>query len=147
MLAGAYLWRHLNAHRSDEYVVPEASDGDVTDTPRPARILLVEKAHPILSPDGFQLFRGRRHHLWGQASEVQRIIVSLRQNRVGTGFIRANAILPKEHCHSELFFEHYDPVNIAVWSTEMAGFSERFAVRRERIFAADVELFGFPFNH
>ena len=72
--------------------------------------------------------------------------VSLRHNGVGTGFIGANAILPKGHCHSELFFEHYDPVNIAVWSAEMAGFSERFAVCRERIFAADVELFGFPFD-
>jgi hypothetical protein len=74
------------------------------------------------------------------------IFVSLRQNGVGTGFIGANAILPKGHCHSELFFEHYDPINIAVWSADMAGFSERFAVRRERIFAADVELFGFPFD-
>jgi hypothetical protein len=70
----------------------------------------------------------------------------LRQNGVGTGFIGANAILPKGHCHSELFFEHCDPVNIAVWSAETVGDSESFAVRRERIFAADVELFGFPFD-
>jgi hypothetical protein len=50
------------------------------------------------------------------------------------------------HCHSELFFEHCDPVNIAVWSADMAGDSERFAVRRERIFSADVVLFGFTFD-
>src|SRR5499433_1401494 len=43
MLAGAFSCRHLNAHRSDEYIVPEASDGDVTDTACPDRILLVEQ--------------------------------------------------------------------------------------------------------
>src|SRR5262245_59303685 len=48
--------------------------------------------------------------------------------------------------HSELFFEHCDPVTIAGWSVATAGDSERFAIRRERIFAADVERFGFPFD-
>jgi hypothetical protein len=43
MLAGAFSCHHLNAHRSDEYIVPEASDGDVTDTACPGRILLVEQ--------------------------------------------------------------------------------------------------------
>src|SRR5262247_3501527 len=43
MLAGAFSCRHLNAHRGDEYIVPEASDGDVTDTACPSRILLVEQ--------------------------------------------------------------------------------------------------------
>jgi|GEM_PF-4142089 len=43
MLAGAFSCRHLNAHRSDEYIVPEASDGDVTDAACPGRILLVEQ--------------------------------------------------------------------------------------------------------
>jgi hypothetical protein len=43
MLAGAFSWRHLNAHRSDEYIVPEASDGDVTDAACPSMILLVEQ--------------------------------------------------------------------------------------------------------
>jgi hypothetical protein len=43
MLAGALSCRHLNAHRSDEYIVPEASDGDVADTACPGRILLVEQ--------------------------------------------------------------------------------------------------------
>jgi hypothetical protein len=43
MLAGAFSWRHLNAHWSDEYIVPEASDGDVTDTACPDRILLAEQ--------------------------------------------------------------------------------------------------------
>ena len=43
MLAGAFSCHHLNAHRSDEYIVPEASDGDVTDTACPSRILLVEQ--------------------------------------------------------------------------------------------------------
>ena len=47
------------------------------------------------------------------------------------------------HGHSELFFEHCDPVNIAVWSDETVGDSESFGVRRERIFASDVELFGY----
>jgi hypothetical protein len=58
----------------------------------------------------------------------------------------ASAILPKGLCHSKLFFEHCDHVNIAVWSADMAVDSERFAVRRERIFAADVELFGITFQ-
>src|SRR5262249_41457638 len=43
MLAGAFSCRHLNAHRSDEYIVPEASDGDVTDTACPGRVLPVEQ--------------------------------------------------------------------------------------------------------
>src|SRR5215813_14676720 len=43
MLAGAFSWRHLKTHCSDEYIVPEASDGDVTDTACPGRILLVEQ--------------------------------------------------------------------------------------------------------
>jgi hypothetical protein len=43
MLAGAFSCRHLNAHRSDEYIVPEASDGDVADAACPSRILLVEQ--------------------------------------------------------------------------------------------------------
>src|SRR5262249_51000960 len=43
MLAGAFSCHHLNAHRNDEYIVPEASDGDVTDTACPGRILLVEQ--------------------------------------------------------------------------------------------------------
>src|SRR5215813_12797181 len=43
MLAGAFSCRHLNAHGSDEYIVPEASDGDVTDAACPGRILLVEQ--------------------------------------------------------------------------------------------------------
>src|SRR5262249_11538036 len=43
MLAGAFSCHHLNAHRSDEYIVPEASDGDVTDTACPGRILPVEQ--------------------------------------------------------------------------------------------------------
>src|SRR5262245_47025517 len=43
MLAGAFSCHHLNAHRSDEYIVPEASDGDVTDTACPGKILLVEQ--------------------------------------------------------------------------------------------------------
>jgi hypothetical protein len=43
MLAGAFSWRHLNAHRSDEYIVPEASDDDVTDAACPGKILLVEQ--------------------------------------------------------------------------------------------------------
>src|SRR5215467_3777331 len=43
MLAGAFSCHHLKAHRSDEYIVPEASDGDVTDTACPGRIPLVEQ--------------------------------------------------------------------------------------------------------
>src|SRR5262245_32960525 len=43
MLAGAFSCRHLNAHWSDEYIVPGASDGDVTDTACSGRILLVEQ--------------------------------------------------------------------------------------------------------
>jgi hypothetical protein len=43
MLAGAFSCHHLNAHRSDEYIVPEASGGDVIDTACPGRILLVEQ--------------------------------------------------------------------------------------------------------
>jgi hypothetical protein len=43
MLAGAFSCRHLNAHRSDEYIVPEASDGAVADTAYPGKILLVEQ--------------------------------------------------------------------------------------------------------
>jgi hypothetical protein len=56
MLAGAFSCRHLNAHRSDEYIVPEASDGDVTDTACPGRILLVEQQ--VSSP----LFKDRNRH-------------------------------------------------------------------------------------
>ena len=33
--------------------------------------------------------------------------------------------LAKGHCHSELFFEHCDPVNIAVCSAEMAGINAK----------------------
>ena len=65
---------------------------------------------------------------------------------VGPNKTCADAILAKGHGHSELFFEHLYPVTIAVWSAATAGDSERFAVRRERIFAADVERFGFPFD-
>jgi hypothetical protein len=43
MLAGAFSCHHLNAHQSDEYIVPEASDGDVTVTACSGRILLVEQ--------------------------------------------------------------------------------------------------------
>src|SRR5215510_985335 len=43
MLAGVFLCHHLNTHRSDEYIVPEASDGDVTDTACPGRIPPVEQ--------------------------------------------------------------------------------------------------------
>src|SRR5262245_3903679 len=43
MLAGAFSCRHLNAHWSDEYIVPGASDGYVTDTACSGRILLVEQ--------------------------------------------------------------------------------------------------------
>src|SRR5262249_8222249 len=43
MLAGAFSCHHLNAHRNDEYIVPGASDGDVTETACPGRILLVEQ--------------------------------------------------------------------------------------------------------
>src|SRR5215470_621194 len=48
MLAGAFSCYHLNAHRSDEYIVPEASDGDVADTACPGKILLEE--HQVSSP-------------------------------------------------------------------------------------------------
>jgi hypothetical protein len=70
--------------------------------------------------------------------------VSIRQNGVGPNKTCADAILPNGHDHSELFFKHCDPVKIAVWSAATAGDSERFAVRRERIFAAEVAPFGFP---
>jgi hypothetical protein len=43
MLAGAFSCHHLNAHRSDEYIVPEASDGDVTDAACSSKMLLVEQ--------------------------------------------------------------------------------------------------------
>jgi len=43
MLAGAFSCRHLNTHWSDEYIVPRASDGYVTDTACSGRILLVEQ--------------------------------------------------------------------------------------------------------
>src|SRR5262245_38879782 len=43
MLAGAFSCHHLNAHRNDEYIVPGASDGDVTNAACPGRILLVEQ--------------------------------------------------------------------------------------------------------
>jgi hypothetical protein len=33
----------MNAHWSDEYIIPEASDGDVADTACPGRILLGEQ--------------------------------------------------------------------------------------------------------
>ena len=56
MLAGAFSWRHLNAHRSDEYIVPEASDGDVTDTACSGRILLVEQQVSL------PLFKDRNRH-------------------------------------------------------------------------------------
>src|SRR5262245_46950366 len=56
MLAGAFSCRHLNAHRSDEYIVPEASDGDVADTACPARILLVEQQVSL------PLFKDRNRH-------------------------------------------------------------------------------------
>lgn len=72
-----------------------------------------------------------------------RLAVSLQQNSVGTGFYWGQR---HSDCHSELFFEHCDPVKIAVWSAATAGDSERFAVRRERIFAAEVAPFGFPFD-
>ena len=35
MLAGAFSCHHLNARRSDEYIVPEALDGGVADTAHP----------------------------------------------------------------------------------------------------------------
>jgi hypothetical protein len=43
MLAGAFSCHHLNAHRSDEYIVPEASDGDLTDAACSSKMLLVEQ--------------------------------------------------------------------------------------------------------
>jgi hypothetical protein len=56
MLAGAFSCRHLNAHRSDEYIVPEASDGDVADTARPGRTLPVEQQVSL------PLFEDRNRH-------------------------------------------------------------------------------------
>jgi hypothetical protein len=56
MLAGAFSCRHLNAHRSDEYIVPEASDSDVADTACPGRILLVEQQVSL------PLFKDRNRH-------------------------------------------------------------------------------------
>src|SRR5262252_1244285 len=56
MLAGAFSCHHLNAHRGDEYIVPEASDGDVADTACPARILLVEQQVSL------PLFKDRNRH-------------------------------------------------------------------------------------
>jgi hypothetical protein len=47
MLAVAFSWRHLNSHEGDEFIVPEASDGDVTVPSCPGRILLVEHQVPL----------------------------------------------------------------------------------------------------
>src|SRR5262245_22037819 len=57
MLAGAFSCRHLNAHRSDEYIVPEASDGDVIDTSCPGGCTAGGTAGFIVS-----LIRDRNRH-------------------------------------------------------------------------------------
>jgi len=100
MLAGAFSCHHLNAHRSDEYIVPEASDGDVTDTACPGRILLVEQQVSLSL-----LIRDRNRHTsdFPRRTKPIRRRLPVNRNTKRLGAARAPGVKPRcDHYHNAL---------------------------------------------
>jgi hypothetical protein len=107
MLAGAFSCHHLNAHRGDEYIVPEASDGDVTDTACPGRILLVEQQVSL------PLFKDRNRHTSDFPRRTKPACRSLTKHSQGL----RESMLPLPFAHARLYENGSETARLWVYRT------------------------------